>query len=72
MLKKAPSALVVPIYIHDSWKMNRFGKYPMSVGERLCWTVLPAVDPEGKTPEEIAATAEQRIREAWTLANPAT
>lgn len=62
LLKKAPSALVVPVYIHDTWKLNRFGKFPMSVGERVSWTTLTAIEPAGKTPDEIAALAEASIR----------
>jgi 1-acyl-sn-glycerol-3-phosphate acyltransferase len=66
LLKKSPHALVVPIYIHQTWTLNRFGKLPMSVGENISWTILPAIEPEGKTPNEIAMLAEQCIRQAWT------
>ena len=62
LLKKAPSALVVPVYIHGTWKLNRYGRFPMSPGERIGWTVLPAIEPAGKTPDEVAALAEQSIR----------
>lgn len=34
LLKYIPSALVVPITINEAWKINRYGKYPMSFGER--------------------------------------
>lgn len=62
LLKKSPSALVVPVYIHDTWKLNRYGKYPMSVGENISWTVLPAIEPAGRTPGEIVALAEEAVR----------
>lgn len=62
LLKKSPTALVVPIYIHNTWKLNRYGKFPMSVGEQISWTVLPAIEPKGKTPDEVAALAEESIR----------
>ncbi len=62
LLKKAPSALVVPIYIHDTWKLNRYGSFPMSFGERLHWSVLPAIETAGKTPDEVAALAEASVR----------
>ncbi|MGH8460465.1 MAG: lysophospholipid acyltransferase family protein [Stenotrophobium sp.] len=71
LLKKAPSALVVPVYIHDTWKLNRFGKFPMAVGERIGWTVLPAIEPAGKTAEETAALAENSIRRAQAISLPA-
>lgn len=65
LLKKAPHALVVPIYIHQTWTLNRFGKLPMSVGENIRWTVLPAIEPEGKTANDVAILAEERIHQAW-------
>ena len=67
LLKKAPSALVVPIYIHDTWKLNRFGKFPMPAGVHVGWTVLPAIEPAGKTPEQIVALAEHSIRQEQAI-----
>ena len=34
-----PSALVVPITINNSWKMLRYGKFPMGIGNHLKFTV---------------------------------
>jgi hypothetical protein len=34
----------------------------MSVGEKVSWTVLPAIEPAGKTPGEVVALAEASIR----------
>jgi len=65
LLKKSPSALVVPIYIHNTWALNRFGKYPMSVGENISWTILPAIDPHDKTAAEVAVLVEESIRQAF-------
>ena len=62
LLKKTPSALVVPVYIHDTWKLNRYGRFPMPVGERISWTVLPAIEPGGRSPDEVVALAEASIR----------
>ena len=65
LLKKSPNALVVPIYIHNTWALNRFGKYPMSVGENISWTILPAIDPHDKTAAEVAVLVEESIRQAF-------
>lgn len=62
LLKNAPSARVVPIYIHNAWTLNRFGSFPMGVGERLSWNVLPPIETAGRTPDEVAALAEAAIR----------
>ena len=31
LIKKAPSALIVPITVNNSWKMLRYGKFPMGI-----------------------------------------
>ena len=65
LLKKAPDALVIPVYIHQTWALNRYGKFPMSVGERIGWTVLPAIDPRGKNANEVAQLAEESVRREY-------
>jgi 1-acyl-sn-glycerol-3-phosphate acyltransferase len=70
LLKKSPSALVVPIYIDKTWTLNRFGKYPMSVGEKISWTVLPAIDPQDKTAAEVAVLVEESIRQEFEAQTP--
>ena len=39
LCKYAPSAYVVPISINNSWKMVRFGAFPMGLGNRLTFTI---------------------------------
>jgi len=39
LFKKIPSALIVPISINNSWKMYRYGKFPMGIGAHLTFTV---------------------------------
>ena len=39
MLKKVPSAMVVPITINNSWKMQRYGQFPMGLGTAIKFTV---------------------------------
>lgn len=70
LLKHAPSALVVPIYIHDTWTLNRHGSFPMSVGERLSWHVLEPIDPAGRSSDEVVAQAETQIRAEHARRNP--
>jgi 1-acyl-sn-glycerol-3-phosphate acyltransferase len=62
LLKKAPESLVVPIVIENSWKLVRFGSYPLSFGEHLKFTVLEPIEPKGKTADEVVQTAEASIR----------
>ncbi len=44
LLKKAPSALVVPITINNSWKLLRFGQFPMGLGAHVTFKVHPPME----------------------------
>lgn len=35
LMKNAPSALIVPLTINNSWKLLRYGKFPMGVGSKV-------------------------------------
>jgi 1-acyl-sn-glycerol-3-phosphate acyltransferase len=39
LCKYSPSAYVVPISINNSWKMVKFGFFPLGLGNRLTFTV---------------------------------
>jgi 1-acyl-sn-glycerol-3-phosphate acyltransferase len=64
LLKKCPDALIVPVAIQGSWKFVRFGKFPLSFGEKMSWTVLKPIEKSGKPLEEIVMLAENAIRTA--------
>jgi 1-acyl-sn-glycerol-3-phosphate acyltransferase len=62
LLKKVPNALVVPIAIHDSWKMVQYGMYPLNTFTKMTWTVLNPIEPKGKDLEKVVSEAENAIR----------
>lgn len=39
LFKKIPSAIIVPITINNSWKLVKFGKFPMGIGAHLKFQV---------------------------------
>ncbi|WP_330442479.1 lysophospholipid acyltransferase family protein [Flavobacterium sp. C4GT6] len=39
LCKFAPSAYIVPVSINNSWKLNRYGQYPLGLGARVTFTV---------------------------------
>jgi 1-acyl-sn-glycerol-3-phosphate acyltransferase len=39
LLKKAPSALIIPISINNSWKMLKYGKFPYGMGNHITFDV---------------------------------
>jgi 1-acyl-sn-glycerol-3-phosphate acyltransferase len=39
LMKNAPSALIVPISINNSWKILRYGKFPSGIGNHITFDV---------------------------------
>lgn len=44
LIKKVPSAVIVPITINNSWKMLRYGKFPMGIGNHITFTVHKPIE----------------------------
>jgi len=44
LMKKVPSAVMVPITINNSWKMLRYGKFPMGIGNHIIFTVHKPIE----------------------------
>jgi len=63
LLKKNPDALVVPIAIKNSYQMVKYGSFPLRPFTSMSWEVLPPVDTEGLTIEEIVLKAHEIISE---------
>jgi 1-acyl-sn-glycerol-3-phosphate acyltransferase len=64
MLKKAPNALVVPVTINHSWKLFRYGKFPMPAFVQPTWDLHPPIEPAGRPAEEVLAEVERLIKGA--------
>ncbi|HEY5327574.1 MAG TPA: lysophospholipid acyltransferase family protein, partial [Mucilaginibacter sp.] len=62
ILKKCPEALIVPIAINNTWKITRWGYYPLYTFERLTWEVLEPIEPNAGLYEDLVKEAENRIK----------
>ena len=58
-----PMALIVPVAIDNAWKMQKYGKFPLSFGEHISLTVLSPLEQEGKSTEEVIRLSELAIRQ---------
>ena len=68
LLKKAPSAIIVPITVNNSWKMLRYGKFPMGIGNHLKFTVHQPIELHSiENQRELIAHVEQTITNAIVL-----
>lgn len=47
LCKYAPNALVVPVSINDSWKVFRYGNFPLGVANHLTFTVHAPIEITG-------------------------
>lgn len=61
LCKYAPSAYMVPITINNSWKMTKWGAFPLGLGNKLIFTIHQPI-PVGEMPfPEIFEKTEQAI-----------
>jgi 1-acyl-sn-glycerol-3-phosphate acyltransferase len=59
--KYAPSAYVVPISINNSWKMVKFGVFPMGLGNKLEFIIHEPIAVKDYKFEEIMTITEEKI-----------
>ena len=61
LCKSAPSAHVVPLSINNSWKIVKYGLFPLGLGNRLIFTVHKSMKVSKFTFEEIMLETEKVI-----------
>ncbi|WP_225035851.1 lysophospholipid acyltransferase family protein [Winogradskyella sp. SM1960] len=65
LIKKVPSALIVPVTVNNSWKMLRYGNFPMGIGNHMTFTVHKPLEIINFTNKvELIQQVEQTIVEA--------
>lgn len=63
LLRSAPNAVIVPVAIDGAWKLMSYNAMPLPFGIRITTTVLPLVDREGKSAEQILTEVETMIKQ---------
>jgi len=61
LCKYAPSAYIVPISVNNSWKMVRYGQYPLGLGNRITFEIHEPFAIKGKPFEEIIIRTENTV-----------
>jgi len=64
LCKYAPSAYVVPISINNSWKMVKFGPFPMGLGNNLQFIIHEAIPVSEFSFEEIMEKTEKAVTQS--------
>ena len=62
LFKHAPNAYVLPITVNNSWKLERYGMFPMPIGVRLKHYVHPAIKISDFSSEELIDKLEAIIK----------
>lgn len=65
LLKKAPSSLIVPISINNSWKLVRYGKFPMGLGAKVSFEVHNPIE-NGENLDELITQIETAVSSGIT------
>ncbi|MCD8177613.1 MAG: 1-acyl-sn-glycerol-3-phosphate acyltransferase [Tannerellaceae bacterium] len=61
LCKYAPSAYVVPVTINNSWKMARWGMFPVGLGNKIILTIHEPILAKGMPFAEIYEKTEQAV-----------
>lgn len=61
LTKATPSAYVVPLTINNSWKMARYGYFPLGLGNHLKFTVHDPIAVSGNSFEAIMEYTEKAV-----------
>lgn len=71
LYQNAPSAYILPVTINNSWKLVKFGTFPMGLGSKLILTLHQPLKVSDYSFEEILKKTEQAVvsKIQWTKKN---
>lgn len=61
MCKNAPTAYVVPVTINNSWKMTKWGAFPLGVGNKLEFIIHDPISVRDTPFEEVFERTERAV-----------
>ena len=64
LCKYAPSAYMVPVTINNSWKMTKWGAFPLGLGNKLVFTIHDPIPVKSMPFSEVFEKTEQAVVEA--------
>ena len=64
LLEHSPNAMLIPVTINNSWKLLRYGKFPMGLGAHIQFTVHKPIKVSDHKSEELITVVEKQITEA--------
>lgn len=64
LFEHAPDAYVLPVSISNSWKLQRYGVFPIPLGTHLTFKIHPAFKVSDYSDQELIEKLEEQIKEA--------
>ncbi len=64
LFEEIPTAVIVPVTVNNSWKMTRYGKFPMGLGNHLKFTIHPSVKVADHRHDVLVKMLEEQISKA--------
>ena len=66
IMKKVPDASLVPVTVNNSWKVDRYGKFPYGIGNHITVTVHQPIPIANRDHEELIKEAEAIVHKSIT------
>lgn len=66
LFKYIPDAQVVPVTVNNSWKIDRYGKFPYGIGNNIHVTIHEPIFIKDKEPMAVIEQAQQVVHNAVT------
>ena len=64
LCKYSPSAYVVPLTINNSWKMTKWGSFPLGLGNKLTFTIHQPISVKDTPFQELFEQTEKAVTES--------
>ncbi|PKP27187.1 MAG: 1-acyl-sn-glycerol-3-phosphate acyltransferase [Bacteroidetes bacterium HGW-Bacteroidetes-2] len=64
LINHMPSAYILPITVNNSWKLQRYGMFPIPLGVHLKFTVHPVIKVSDFSAETLLDMLEEKIKSA--------
>jgi 1-acyl-sn-glycerol-3-phosphate acyltransferase len=66
VFKYVPDAIVVPITVNNSWKVDRYGKFPYGMGNKIKLTVHEPIPIKGRDIDQLILETQEVVHNGIT------
>lgn len=63
LVENVPSAHIIPVSVNNTWKITRYGVFPLSIRNKISFDIHPAIKVSEKPFEQVFEQVEKTIKE---------